>query len=96
MLSGLLHETTLLVKLLDRLIEALVCELLVEGLIVLVLLANLPLQPLHISLVAEQNHFKEVRLGQLDFLHIEAHLVELLLEKDHSLLLNALALVDIL
>ena len=96
MLSSLLHETTLLVELLDRLIEALVCELLVEGLIVLVLLANLPLQPLHIGLIAEQNHFKEVRLGQLDFLHIEPHLVELLLEKDHRLLLNALALVDIL
>ena len=53
MLSGLLHEATLLVELLDSVIEALVCELLVQGLIVLVLLSNLPLQPLHIGLIAE-------------------------------------------
>ena len=53
MLSGLLHEAALLIELLDGLIEALVGELLMEGLIVLVLLANLPLQPLHIGLVAE-------------------------------------------
>ena len=62
----------------------------------MLLLANLPLQSLHICLVALQNHLKEVRLGQLDFLDIEAHLVELLLEDNHSLLLNVLALVDIL
>ena len=79
MLGGLLHKTTLLIKLLDGLIEALVCELLMKCLTVLMLLANLALQSLHIGLITEEDHFKEVRLGQLDFLHVEAHLIELLL-----------------
>ena len=96
-LGGLLHETALLVQLLDSLIEALVSELLVEGLTVLMLLANLPLQSLHIGLIAEQDHLKEVRLGPLDFVHVEAHLVELLLEHEDSLVLDStFALVVIL
>ena len=51
-LHGLL-EAALLVQLLDRLVEALIGQLLVQRLIVLVLLANLPLQSLHIRLIAQ-------------------------------------------
>ena len=53
MLHSLLHETTLLVKLLDSLVEALIGKLFVKRLIVLVLLANLALEPLHIGLVTQ-------------------------------------------
>lgn len=52
MLHSLL-EATLLIKLLDGLVEALIGQLLVQRLIVLVLLANLPLKSLHIGLIAQ-------------------------------------------
>ena len=80
LLDLLCEEATLLVELLDRLVQALVGKLLVDGLRGW-LAGELPLEPLHVGVVAEQDHLEEVRLLKLDLFDVEAHLGELLFEE---------------
>ena len=73
-----LRKTSLLIQLLDGLIQALVCKLLVLGLGRLP--AHLSLQSLHVGLVAKQDHLEKVGLRLLHLFHVEAHLFKLLLK----------------
>ena len=83
---------TLLIDLVDGELHALVGQLLGLGLGRALQAAGL-LQLDHVGLVAEHNHVEEARLGMLNLFHIEAHVVELVLQEQLRLVLGHCVLI---